>query len=325
MLIKSRGQSWIMLAQGNPWDETQPSSQNEQAPSRPYVVGRKYISHRLRRNNSGCLTCLTTSILIILVSIILGGVYFFFPHRTNLAILGIDYSQANDFVGRSDTMLLVTLKPFRPYVGVLSIPRDLWVTIPGVGENRINTAHFFAEAQAAGYGPRKVIETINANFGINAGYYLRFRFQDFIEVIDAMGGLTISLTKPMAGYETGEHHLTGRKALAFARNRLGSDDFFRMERNQLIIKSVVVELLHPTNWWRIPGVFRTVWNSVDTDLPCWLWPRLAFTFLWVGPDGIDFHTISREMVTPFTTDQGANVLLPDWSQILPLVNEIIGQ
>ncbi len=306
----------------NPWDETQPSSYKGQAPAQLAAAGRRIKRKRPRIPTTGCLSCMITTFLLGLILLLLAGGYFFLPYRINLAILGIDYSQNNDYVGRSDTLILVTSKPFRPYVGILSIPRDLWVTIPGFGENRINTAHFFAEAQNPGSGPGKVMETLRENFGITANYYLRFRFEDFIEVIDAMGGVDISLEKPMAGYDAGEHHLNGRKALAFARNRLGSDDFFRMERNQHIIKSAIEAQLKPVNWWRLPGVIRAVWQAVDTNLPVWLWPRWLMNFVWVKPDGIDFHTVSREMVTPFTTDQGANVLLPDWSQILPLVDDV---
>ncbi len=314
-----------MLAAGNPWDETQPSGQENQFQPQSNFAGKKYKKSRIRTANSSCLACLTTVFLLCLGLVVLGGVYLFFPFRTNLAVMGIDYSQTNDYMGRSDTLVLLTAKPFRPYVGVLSIPRDLWVAIPGFGENRINAAHFFAEAQNPGDGPKKVLETIHQNFGINVGFYLRFRFEDFTKVIDAMDGVDISLTEPMAGYEAGNHHLSGRKALAFARNRLGSDDFFRMERNQLIIKSAIKKIIHPVNWWRIPGVFAVIWNSVDTDIPIWLWPRLGFNLALVGPAGINFQTINRDMVTPFTTDQGANVLLPDWTSILPIVDEIFGQ
>ncbi len=316
--------NWNALAVGGPWDETQPSSQKNNIYAQP-GLGKSREKKRFVATKSGCLSCLAISIMVSLGVLVLGGIYFFFPFRTNLAILGIDYAPANDFVGRSDTLMLVTSKPFRPYVGVLSIPRDLWVTIPGIGENRINTAHFFGEAQMPGSGPQKVIETFQDNFGVSPRFYIRFRFEDFVKVIEAVGGVDIFLEKPMAGYEAGEHHLNGRKALAFARNRLGSDDFFRMDRNQIIIKSFINKIIQWENWWRFPGVIRAVWDSVDTNLPIWLWPRLVLNFAWVGPEGIDFHKITREMVTPYTTDQGANVLLPDWAQIIPLVNEVFSE
>jgi polyisoprenyl-teichoic acid--peptidoglycan teichoic acid transferase len=325
-MVTSTGmQSGKILIQADPWAKTQQTDPRYQSPEKINITSRKVNQKRPRKGRFGCLACLTIFTFFFLVLIVLVGGYLFLPFRTNLMVLGIDYSKTNDFIGRSDTLLLITMKPFRPYVGVLSIPRDLWVNIPSIGENRINTANFFAEAQIAGSGPSKVSETISSNFGVEAKYYLRFRFENFIDVIDALGGVDISLPEPMAGYEAGDHHLNGKKALAFARNRIGSDDFYRMERNQLLLKSSLKKFLKPQNWWRIPGVLRSVWNSVDTNIPVWLWPRIGMTFTLVGPEGIDFQKISREMVTPFTTDMGANVLLPDWAQILPLVNEIFGQ
>ena len=66
-----------------------------------------------------------------------------------------------------DTIILTTFNPWKPNVGMLSIPRDLWVNIPGVGENRINTAHFFAEANDPGSGPSATMDTIEAEFWLS--------------------------------------------------------------------------------------------------------------------------------------------------------------
>ena len=212
-----------------------------------------------------------------------------------------------------------------PYVGMLSIPRDLWVNIPGVGENRINTAHFFAEASDPGSGPDATLETVRQNFGIDVGYYVRIKFDGFKEIFDAMGGLNITLEEPMSGYPAGSHHLDSAQALALARDRAGSDDFFRMARGQLILKSVFRQILSPASWVRLPAVLASISNAVDTNLPFWLWPRLATTMLRVGPDGIDNRTIARTMVTPFTTNQGAMVLLPNWDAINPVLLEMFDQ
>ena len=75
------------------------------------------------------------------------------PGRVNVLILGLDTREPGSNLGRSDTMILTTFLPAEPYVGLLSIPRDLWVIIPGWGENRINAAHFFAESEFPGSGP----------------------------------------------------------------------------------------------------------------------------------------------------------------------------
>src|SRR5688572_33478525 len=80
--------------------------------------------------------------------------YFFAPLRTNILLLGTDDSPERGSVGRTDTIILATVVPLKPYVGMLSIPRDLWVTVPGVGEQRINTAYFFAESNETGSGAR---------------------------------------------------------------------------------------------------------------------------------------------------------------------------
>lgn len=237
-------------------------------------------------------------------------------------MIGIDYAEAGSFTGRSDTIILMTVEPFRPYIGMLSVPRDLWVAIPGIGENRINTAHFFAEANQVGSGPQAVRDTLKENFGVDMNYFLRVRFDDFRKIVDAMGGLDIFLDKPTAGYSAGSHHLTGNKALAFARNRIGSDDFFRMERGQVLIKAAIKQMTLPTNWDRIPAVVQAISQSIDSNIPFWMWPRIAFAFLRTGVDNIDNQTITREMVTPFTTSEGANVLLPQWDLIKPLVNQM---
>jgi LCP family protein required for cell wall assembly len=233
-------------------------------------------------------------------------------------LLGIDYAPAGTVTGRSDTIIISTFVPFEPYVAMVSIPRDLWVQIPGVGENRINTAHFFAESYQPGSGPYGAIATIEYNFEIGIDYYVRVKFDGFREIVSALGGVDIYLDKPMAGYSAGHHHLTGRKALAFARHRLGSDDFYRMEQGQIIMKAVFAEMLAPDNWIKIPGVLLSFVRVVDTNIPWWQWPRLAIALLRLGPDGIDRYIINRDMVTPYTTNGGASVLLPNWDRIYPL-------
>jgi len=281
---------------------------------------------RPRRRSSGCslfgCTLLAGGFAIFLVILAL---YLALPRKTNVLILGIDYTQPWDWVGRSDTIILTTFAPLERQISMLSIPRDLWVAIPGYGENRINTAHFFAESEQAGSGPYKSIDTIRSNFGVNTNYYLRLRFEGFKEVINAMGGVDIDLAEPMAGYQPGRHHLSGNKALAFARHRLGSDDFFRMEQGQLLIKAAVRQMLLPWNWPRLPAIFLAIKRSIDTNIPAWQLPRLGLTALLAGPGGIDNRIIEREMVTPYTTDQGASVLMPIWEQINPLIAELFAR
>jgi len=118
------------------------------------------------------------------------------------------------------------------------------------------------------------------------------------------------------------HHLTGNKALAFARSRMGSDDFYRMQQGQIVLKAILKKLARPTAWLRLPAVYIALRSNLHTDVPLWLWPRLGFAALRLGADDIDSRSISREMVTPYTTDQGANILLPNWPLIQLQVEEV---
>jgi LCP family protein required for cell wall assembly len=243
----------------------------------------------------------------------------------NILFLGVDRAPEGTTVARTDTMILATVKPLEPYVGMLSIPRDLWVNVPGFGMNRINTAHFFAENSSPGTGPQAAMDTVEGNFGVNVNYYVRLQFQGFRQFVDALGGVEIELEKPTGGYPPGRHLLNGEQALAFVRDRKGTDDFFRMSQGQIFIRATLRKLLHPASWVKIPGALPSLVRSLDTDIPLWQWPRLAIALLRTGPDGLAFHSISREMATGFTTDQGAQVLAPNWSLINPVLREMFGQ
>lgn len=262
----------------------------------------------------------------IIVVVMIGlAAWLLAPFRINLLILGIDRSPEGTDMGRSDTIILATAAPFQGKVGMLSIPRDLWIAIPGVGENRINAVHFFAEINEPGSGPRAAADVVEQYFKVKVPYTLRFRFDGFTEIIDAMGGITVELKEPTAGLEAGSHTLNGEQALAFVRDRKGSDDFNRMTHGQMLLKATMVRLMAPETWLRLPDILGAILRNVDTTLPPWEWPRLAVAFLRSGMDGIDMVVIKRDMVTPFTTSGGAMVLQPNWDVILPVVQKMFGE
>ncbi len=286
-----------------------------------HVPNQRYAS---RRRASGCSSCLLALLLPVLLAGLALAVYFLAPLRTNLLVLGIDRVPDGTALGRSDTMILVSVDPLLPTVKMLSIPRDLWVSIPGVGDNRINTAHFYAEASKPGSGPLAAVQTVDADFGLNVHYYVRVRFDAFLRIVEALGGVTVNLPKAMGGLPAGLHHLDGAQALAFTRDRKGADDFFRMEDTQLLVRAMAVQVLSPQSWPRLPAVAQAMLSSVDSNLPLWQWPRLGLAFLRAGLSSrFDSRAILREMTTPYITDGGANVLLPKWDLIRPYVKEII--
>ncbi|MBA4386032.1 MAG: hypothetical protein C0410_14940 [Anaerolinea sp.] len=247
--------------------------------------------------------------------------FFFTPFRTTILVLGIDWRPSDSpWLGRSDTMILTTIPPVLPQVSMLSIPRDLWLTIPNHYENRINTAHYFAELEVPGSGMQAAKEAVEANFGIKVNYAVRVKFTGFVDIVDAFGGVTVNLPEPMSGLEAGPNHLDGKQALAFVRDRKASDDFFRQERGQIFVASAIKEVLNPLKWPRIPAVLAVAAANIDTDLPIWLWPRTAYALIFSSLKGFDAHTLDRTMVIPWVTDEGAQVLAPNWELMNPLID-----
>lgn len=310
----------------DPLAETQPSfPRDEFVDYQPIRIEREHpkrASIRVKRPSLGC-GCWGIGLLLL---VLLGSaVYLLLPPRTNVLVLGIDDRSAGTAVGRSDTMILVTFQPVKRYIGMLSIPRDLWVQVPGYGENRINTAHFFAEAQEPGSGPTAAMQVVQVNFGVDVDYSVRMRFDNFIQIVDTLGGVEINLPEPMSGYSAGSHLLNSEQALAFVRDRAGSDDFSRMGRAQIFLRSLAITALSPANIRHWPEMARVGLSAVETDIPIYLWPKFGLTLLFVGLDGIDGRVINRDMVSPFMTSEGAQVLGPRWDVINPVLLEMFGQ
>ncbi len=305
----------------DPYDSYEPKPQEKRPITSRELGGDTVPSLPRRKRGRGCSPGCAR--FLILAAVIL-AVYFFSPLRTNLLVLGIDRTPEGTDLGRSDTIILMSARPLTGQIDMLSIPRDLWVPIAGYGENRINAAHAFGESAQPGSGPRLALQTVTENFGVNVNYYLRIRLAGFADVIDALGGVEITLEQQAGSYPAGTYQLNGEQALAFVRDRTG-DDFFRMAHGQLFIVAMSKKLINPLSWLRIPGALIALPNAVDTNLPIWLWPRFAFVFVRaILFDGFNARALPREAVIPWVTNGGAQVLLPNWDLILPFVREMFG-
>ena len=280
--------------------------------------------------------------------LIVAALWLFPPPRTNILLLGLDRRpDEKTYVSRTDTMILMTINPAQrtsesrpgPYVGMLSIPRDLFLTLPDGNQNRINTAHFFAEAEAPGSGPEAAMQTVRSNFGVDVPHYVRIDLVGFVKIVDAVGGIEVDVPNPLIDNEyptytygvttvefaAGPQHMDGERALAYARIRHGSSDFQRAERQQLVIQALMARLMQPSAWGRLPALLGAIGSSVDTDLTPLELARLAPTVLRVGPSGLDRRVIEGDMVQPYTTEGGGAVQLPVWEKINPVLIEMFGQ
>ncbi len=265
--------------------------------------------------------------------------FLFPPARLNVLLLGADGRATDNGVARTDTLILATVNQADSTVGLLSIPRDLWVRLPDGSDNRINTAHFFAEANVPGSGPLAAVQTVSSNFGVTLQRYARIDFSGFVRIVDSVGGVTVDVKAPIVDYEyptadygteevrfdAGVQHMNGAQALQYARIRHGSSDFARAERQQALIAALTGRLLEPGAWPRLPFLLAAIRSSVETNLTPVEIVRALPTLLRVGPQGIERRVIDDNMVQAYTTASGASVQLPVWSEINPVLLEMFGE
>lgn len=205
----------------------------------------------------------------------------------NILLLGTDERSDDNSPPRTDTMILLTLDPNTQTAGMLSMPRDLWVPIPGLEmANKINTAYMYGEIrQYPGGGAQLAKNTVSAFIGHEVQYYVHINFGGFVQLIDLIGGIdvivptTINDDKyPTTNYgvetfyiEAGLQHLDGATALKYARTRHEDSDYGRAHRQQDIIRAVMDKVLRadmiPTMLSNAGALLTTIRNSVDTDIP----------------------------------------------------------
>jgi hypothetical protein len=96
-------------------------------------------------------------------------------------------------------------------------------------------------------------------------------------------------------------------------------------RTQILLSAIFRKAINPSYWSSLPRFVLSLTQVIDTDIPLWQWPRLLFALLRAFFVGIDSQTITREMVSPFQTSQGAQVLAPNWEAINPLLERMFGR
>lgn len=280
---------------------------------------------------------LAAVLFVIAATVMVALIYFIAPPpRVNVLVMGIDARPDEGNVTRTDTLILATVDPDQPYVGMLSIPRDLYVDIPGYGPQRINAAHVYAENDAEGTGPAKVMETVSQDFNVEVDRYVRVNFEGFVAVVDALGGVTIDVEQPFTDYsyptpdygtmvvefEAGTQHMDGERALIYARSRHASTDFDRSARQQQVITALARRITSPANWWRLPAAWVALAQHVETDLTWVDAVALSPAVLWVGPSNIDSRVFDQTLAYGRTTSAGASVLEPRWEAIDAVMEEM---
>ena len=200
-------------------------------------------------------------------------------------VMGLDYgdwSEDREGPSRTDTMILLTLDPLTMTAGVLNIPRDLWVNIPGFENARINTAYYLGEAnQLPGGGPGLAIKAVEGLLGIPINYYAQIDFFTFVRFVDIIGGVLVNVDQelkidPIGEGNTivltpGEHRLYGPEALAYARARYTEGgDFDRARRQQEVMLEIRRRVFKPQVFpgllARAPELYQELSGGIRTNM-----------------------------------------------------------
>ena len=255
--------------------------------------------------------------------------------RTTVLLMGIDKRQGmeQERAFRTDTMMLITVDPVRNNLGMLSIPRDLWVNIPGFeSRDRINTANFKGDAfRIPGGGPSLAMETITVNLGIKVDNYIRINFTAFESLINEIDGIEIDVPQAIedprypdccTGYDPlyipeGVTHMDGSLALKYTRTRATyGGDFDRAARQQQVLLAVRDKILTmkmlPKLIARAPKLYSTLSNGYDTDLTLEKIVDLMGLVREIDSENIQSAVINGDyLMNEFTTSEGAQVVLLD--------------
>ena len=249
----------------------------------------------------------------------------------NILLIGsdrrMDARDAGD-KGRSDTMLLVRIDPQAKTISMLSVPRDLYVEIPGHGMDRVNVAYTYGGPVLTG----KMFETLT---GLKVNHFIDINFIGFVNIVDKLGGIYVDVDRryynPMGtghmdiNLQPGYQRLNGHQAIRFVRFRSDAKgDFNRMVRQQIFLH----EVERQAKRWSIgelPGLIKALTSNSTSDIKLgWPTDTGTNTLFGLAKAMLSMNTsrVYQSHITgiPVTIDK-ADVLQADPTEIRQAVND----
>jgi LCP family protein required for cell wall assembly len=259
--------------------------------------------------------------------------------RINVLVMGMDSRVEDpDDIPRTDTMILFSMDPESRTAGMLSIPRDMWVEIPGFDYAKINTAYRLGEVyNIEGRGPGLAISTVENLLGMEIDYYAIVDFNAFEGFIDELGGVTVTVPEkivvdPLGKHNTetlkaGEHLMPGYLALAYARSRNSSgSDFDRADRQQQVVMAIRDQILSaemlPTLVKNSPALYQSLSSGISSNLTLMQLVRLAWIAQQIPEENIRKGVIGFDQVDFAYSYDGQDILRPLPDEIRQLRDQI---
>lgn len=264
------------------------------------------------------------------------------PDTVTFLLLGSDTRGGTSF--RTDTIVVAIVRPHDGQVSLVSFPRDLWVNIPEVGTQRINTAYEYGENGGyAGGGAGLLKDTILYNFGLQIDYTAMVDFNGFRQIVTTIGGIDLPVACPYTDWRLidpsydpedennwalftagpGLVHMDGDYALWYARSRKRSNDFDRGRRQQEVLRAIYAQAINTNLIPQIPQLYSDLSGSFTTDLGVLDIAKLSPMALHLNNADIRGYYISGNLVSDWTTPAGASVLVPNTELIQEMLRNAL--
>lgn len=244
--------------------------------------------------------------------------------QVNILLLGSD-QRPYEGGFRTDVILLVSINLDSQTINMVSFPRDLYVTMPGYYNDRINSAQYRG-------GFPLLASTLEYNFGIRPDYYGLINLFEFQQLIDTLGGITVNvgqtLTDERSGYGyytvyAGSVNMDGETALWYARSRKTTSDFDRTRRHQELVMAIIKRLMSFDIVTRFPELYNQFDGIIETNLPISeITPLLPVADEFLNGE-IGRYAVGPSHVSNWVTPAGSQVLLPNKSAIQQLLRAVL--
>ncbi len=264
------------------------------------------------------------------------------PDAVNILLLGSDRRSGTGF--RTDTILLLSIQPSAHGAALISIPRDLYLYLPGYSMQRVNTA--FELGDSIGYpggGPALLADTLLYNLGLTFDYYARVEMSGFEQIVQKMDGIDVRVSCPYTDWrlkspnlnpnvesnwalytvQPGVVPMDGDLALWYARSRQKSSDFDRARRQQEVLRAMYRQGLQLGLVSQIPELYQDLSQAITTDMSLSDMLRLAPLAGSITPSSVRSRFIGRDQVTSWRTPSGAQILLPKPAEIQALLSQTL--
>lgn len=260
------------------------------------------------------------------------------PEIINIALLGNDVNEPQG--GRTDSIIIVSINKETETATMLSLPRDLYVVIPGWTMNRINTAlphGYGVDYPGEGFG--LLHDTVLYNLGIQLDYYARIGFDAFKQIVDEIGGVEIVSNCTLTDWrlispeldptveenwelftlEPGVHQMDGDLALWYARSRRTTSDFERGRRQQQVLQAIFNQGVDLNLLADLPDFWDIYRNAVETNMGLPLMVELAALAPGVRQNGVQHLSLAPAVRAWAVPETGASVQLLQWEAAQPVL------